>query len=321
MKKRSRIWLITAAVLTAAGLLLFTAALVMSQGDLSVLASEKMKTEEITVEEDFQKLSIRSVTEDIVLLPSEDGRCRVVFYEPEKRVCSAAAAEGTLMIETKETGSWLERLTLFSFRRPKIAVYLPQKTYASLIIEESTGDVALPKDFTFGSLKITAGTGDIDCAAFAEGLLSIETSAGDISLHDTFAEQIDLSVSTGKVKVNNVQCEKSMTIRLGTGKTEVADTFCGSFSSEGSTGRITLRHVVINGRITVRRSTGDVRMEACQTKEMYLETTIGDVTVSLHSAMSFRTETRTGRIDVPAYSAGGDSFIKTTTGNIKVTFP
>ena len=50
---------------------------------------------------------------------------------------------------------------------PKITVYPLQAQYASLFIEEHTGDISIPKEFTFDSIDLSFRTGDVDCASMA----------------------------------------------------------------------------------------------------------------------------------------------------------
>ena len=321
MKKTAAKWLVAAACLILIGLLLFGYALAKSNWDFSALGTEKMKTEEIVIDDFFHSLSIRSNTENIEVLSAEDGKCRVVFYEPEKYQCSAAVLDKMLDIEVKEPQNWLERFTLFNFSSPKITLYLPKSEYSMFAVKERTGDISIPENFTFERMQISTGTGDVSCSASAKEWMQIKTTTGDIRLEGLSAGKIELSATTGKVELRNVRCEQDLSVSVGTGKTKVTNVFCGSFSSEGSTGDISLEQVfIMTGSMRIRRSTGDVTLSAVQAKEIVIETTTGDVTAALSSQMIVSASSKTGHIEVPKTNAGNwHCSITTTTGDIIVS--
>ena len=68
-----------------------------------------------------------------------------------------------------------------------------------LKIRESTGDVEIPNDFTFGGIDISVSTGDINLRASAKGEVSITTSTGDISAKDFSAKQLNISVQPARL--------------------------------------------------------------------------------------------------------------------------
>ena len=321
MKKTTKTALIIAACLILIGLLFFGGALVMAGGDFSKIGNEKMKTEEIVIDEFFHSLSVRSHREDIAVLPSEDGKCRVVFYEPEKYEGSASVLDKMLTIEVKEPQNWLERFTLFNFVSPKITLYLPKSEYSMFAVKESTGDISIPEGFTFERIQISTGTGDVSCAASAKDWIEIKTTTGDIRLGGLSAGSVDLSVTTGKVEIRSVDCRDTLRMDTGTGETSMTDVACGSLDAEGSTGRLTMKNVIAAGRMTLSRSTGDIRFEACDAAELSIRTGTGDVIGSLLSAKHFKAKSSTGKIDVPDRSADSQCEVTTTTGSIQITCP
>lgn len=318
MKKTTVIWLAAAACLVLAGGAIFCLTMAANHWDFNQLNSNKMETKTIDITENFQNISIHSDTEAIEFRPSDDGKCRVVCLEREKETHTATVLGDMLTIERLDSRNWYDHLSLFFFGNPAITVYLPQPEYASLFIEEDTGDISIPKDFAFDSIDMSLSTGDVDCRASSSGLLRVKTSTGDIYLEGLSAGELDLTVSTGRVSVQSVVCEGNAGINVSTGKTNLTDVSCKSISSYGSTGDFFLKNVFASEMISIERSTGDVRFEQCDAGEMTVVTDTGDVTGSLLSAKVFIAYSDTGKIDVPETTSGGKCRITTDTGDIRI---
>ena len=323
MKRATKLWLLAAAALVVLGMLAFICVMALNHWDYAALGSpvvNNLETKTVDIGEDFQNIDLRSDTSDISFLPSKDGKCRVEFYEPKNVRSSAAVQDGTLNIEvTDKGGSWLENISLFSVGSSSITVYLPKAQYAALTIEEHTGEIALPKDFSFERIGIAASTGDVTCLASASGSLQIGTDTGMICLEDVSAGALALSVTTGRVEARGVDCAGAMSLDVSTGKAFLTDVTCRSFSSGGSTGDITLENVVVGEKLSVERSTGDVQFERCDAGELLVQTSTGDVSGTLRTEKVFITQSDTGKIDVPETTSGGKCKITTDTGNIKIS--
>lgn len=317
MRQTAKTWLIIAASLVLIGILAFVGIMTRNHWDFSALSTVKFETNTVDVNEGFQSISIISDTADIALLPSGDGKCRVDFYEWEKVRHTASVRDGTLMIEVIDTRSWFDQIGFF-LGSPKITVYLPQTAYASLSIEQSTGNVVIPEDFTFERIGISVSTGDVDCCASASGIIRIGTRTGHIHAEGLSAGALELSVSTGRVDVRSITCDGTVGVTVSTGKALLADVSCGSLISSGSTGDITLKNVIAAEQISIERSTGDVSFEQGDAAELLIKTDTGDVTGTLLSEKVFITQSDTGRIEVPETVTGGKCKITTDTGDINI---
>ena len=318
MNQTTKTWLIAAAGLVLIGILAVGGVLSANHWDPAALSGKSFRTDTVEINESFRDITIRSDTEDIDFLASDDGRCRVVFYEKEKEKPAAFVHKGTLSIEVPDTGKWFERFTLFSFGSPRITVYLPQSAYGTLVIDESTGDVTLPVDFSFESIDINASTGNVVCCSSASGPIRIETSTGDIRLDGISADELGLCVSTGALDVRSAVCEGDFGVKVSTGRTVLTDVSCRNLVSEGSTGDIAMENLIAKERISVERSTGDVSFEQCDAAELLIVTDTGDVSGSLCSEKVFITQSDTGSVMVPGTTAGGICRITTDTGDIRI---
>ena len=320
MKQTSKAWLIVGLILILLGGLLFVGELAVHHWDLSTLGAVKLETGTVEISESFQNIRITSDTEELRFLPGSDGVCRVDYAVLEHRKLSASVQGDTLSIEVTDPGKWSDNIS-FSFgntEKPRITVYLPGRDYAALTVDEDTGDLFLPGDFSFESIRVTTDTGDVDCCASASGLLSIKTDTGDATLESISAGELALSTDTGRIELRSVSCDGDLSVTVVTGKTILTDVTCGSFTSKGDTGDLRLEQVLVEGLLSVERSTGDVRLEDCDAGELLISTSTGDVSGTLLTEKVFLVGSSTGKIRVPETVSGGRCKITTSTGDISI---
>ena len=317
MSKSANKWLIAAASLVMIGAIIFAAAMAAYHWDFSRLSTNQLETNTYEISKGFSDINVNTVTADILFAVSSDNTCRVVCCEEENMKHSVCVQDGALTISAADDRAWYEHIG-FGFHSPKITIYLPETEYESLAIAESTGDITLPKDFTFGSMNLSLSTGRVDCLASSLGLIRIDTSTGDIHLRDFSAGELELTVSTGHADVQSGSCDGNVGIYVSTGDTRLTDFSCNSINSNGDTGNITLKNVVAEEMISIERSTGDVRFEGCDADELEINTDTGKVSGSLLSSKVFIAHSDTGKIDVPETVSGGKCKITTDTGDVKI---
>lgn len=285
---------------------------------MTACSSMNYETNIHEINEEFNNISIKTDTADIAFVPSNDGMCRVVCYEDAKKNHSVEVQNGTLTLDGVNNKKWYDNIGI-NIDPPKITVYLPEAEYSSLIIEESTGDIDILRDFKFKSIDVSLSTGDVKCYASAAEAIKIAASTGDICAESISASSLDITVSTGKVTVSDMTCDGNITIGVSTGKTYLTDIVCKNLISTGRTGDISLKNVISTEKISVERSTGDVTLDRSDAAELFITTSTGDVEGSLLTDKVFITKTDTGRINVPNSITGGRCEITTETGDIKIS--
>jgi DUF4097 and DUF4098 domain-containing protein YvlB len=318
MKKSTAILLIIATSLVVLGCAVFGCAVIMMNGDLAKMGTNKYETNEHDISEEFKSIAINTDTADIELIPSEDEKCSVVCFERIHAKHDVSVNDGVLTIKLVDSRKWYEYIGI-NFSTPKITVYIPQGEYGKLSIKSSTGDVKIPKEFKFENIDISESTGNVTNYASASENIIIKTSTGNIRVENVSAGTLDLSVSTGGITVSNVTCEGNVKIDVSTGKTNLTNIECKNIVSSGNTGAISLKNVIATEKFSIERSTGDVRFEGSDATEISVKTDTGDVTGTLLSEKVFITETSIGRINVPKTTSGGKCEITTATGDINIS--
>ena len=318
MKKATKVWLTIAALLLAAGLIIFAGGMSILKWDFTKLSSDKYETNSHPIVDEYSDISIVTDIADVEFVISGDSSTSVVCYERINGRHSVSVKDGKLVIELENTKKWYEYIGI-SLGRPKITVTLPRGEYGTLNVKTSTGKVDIPSALAFENIDMTASTGAVTSRASVTGGVKIKTTTGKITLEDISTGALDLSVSTGNVVLNNVDCGGDINIKVSTGKTEITDTECVNLTSNGSTGSMILTDVIASGKFSLKRSTGDVRLERCDAAELHIKIDTGSVKGSLLSEKVFVAESDTGHINVPKTTSGGVCEISTNTGNINIT--
>ncbi len=315
---RIKLWLIIAIVLIVIGCVIFASNMTLLNWDFSKLSTVKYEIAEHRITGEYTNISIITDTADIAFVISENAETTVVCYEQENMKHTVTTVDGTLRITVEDTSKWYEHIGI-NFGSPTITLHIPQGEYGSLSIQSSTGDVNIPKDFSFQSIDILESTGDVTSCASVSGSVKIRTSTGDIVIEHITADSLALTVSTGRITVTDTNCQGDISVVVSTGKANLSGIRCRNVISTGNTGNISLQDVIATERFSIHRSTGDVKFNSCDAGEIYIETDTGRVSGSLLSDKVFIAETDTGSVHVPKTTNGGRCEITTNTGDIKIT--
>lgn len=317
MSRKKRIWLIVATCFTLFGAIIFSCVIAVTKGDFAKLSIGEWETNEYSLEETYNNVSVISDTADVTLVASDMQTTTVVCYEEKNAKHTVSVQNGELVIKVHNEKKWYENW--FNFVSPKITVYMPKGAYGMLSVSLSTGDIQIPKDFQWNSIDISGSTGDVTCCASVQENVKIKQSTGDIRLSNLSAGNVDLTTSTGDITLSSVTVLGDLNIKVSTGDINLQELSCNNFVSDGNTGDVTLRKVVAKEKLTIKRSTGDIRIERCDANSIRIETDTGDVKGTLLSGKTFIVKTDTGKISVPDNVSGGNCEIITDTGDINIS--
>ncbi|MBO4323779.1 MAG: DUF4097 family beta strand repeat protein, partial [Lachnospiraceae bacterium] len=242
MKTSTRVLLTISAVLVVVGIGLVVVALGMKHWNFSSLDGRKFETNIHEFTENITEVRFDTDTADITFAEASGSLIKVECYEPHKEKHIVTVKNGTLSITYKDNREWYEKIALFTTTSPKITVYLPKGEYEKLTVKEHTGDIVIPREFTFGNIIIKASTGDVECSASVTGTLEISLSTGDFSLKDMSAADMKLTTTTGKMNLTDVKTG-ALTMKVSTGKSVLKNVSCDSIDSTGSTGNISMENV------------------------------------------------------------------------------
>lgn len=297
MNKCSKKWLLTAAILTIVGAVVFVGALAIINFDFTKLSTQKLETNTYEFNEDFANIVVNVETAAVTFVPSESDVCKVECVEEEILKHSAKIQDGTLTISAVNNRKWYDYICI-NFWSPKVTVYLPKEVYTSLSVATATGNIEISDKFSFETVAVAGMTSNITCHAQVSKSVEMNTTTGNITLGSAQIETVKLSATTGKVIVNDVSCNK--------------------LTAKSSTGHIQFKNVIAKESIKAQNTTGGVELGGCDATNIMVNTSTGDVNGTLLSEKIFITDTSTGRVSVPKTTSGGKCEITTSTGDINI---
>lgn len=297
MNRTAKIWLIIAGVLVVLGPILIVCAATIGGG--FHFDKVEYNTEISEIGSTFDQIAVKTDVSDFEIATADEKECRMECSAPEKVQYTAQVENGTLVIRSSDQRTWRDQIFSFNAKAPKIKLYLPQSTYASLTFESHTGDAVIPAGFTFDELTVISDASDIKCSAAVTGDLKIKLSTGDLNLQNMKAGSAELETTTGDVEIGSMTTEGNLLVST-------------------TTGDITLSDTIAEKSFVINSTTGDVSFERCDAVDLIVKTTTGDVEGTLLSDKVFVTDTSTGDIHVPNTSAGGKCEITTSTGDIQI---
>ncbi|MBP8594749.1 MAG: DUF4097 family beta strand repeat protein [Ruminococcus sp.] len=286
--------------------------------DFSKLDTANSVTNTYPVSDDFSSISIKADTDDVIFVPSKDGKCSVVCVEDSEHLHDVRVENDTLVIDQKDENkiSWHFMSVGNHF---KTTVYLPESQYKELSVIADTGDLDVPKEFSFDKVKAELDTGDVSWYAPVKESISIRTDTGSITASDISAESMEMKSDTGDIKLTNIQLTEEFRSEEDTGDVIIDGMTCKDFYSKGNTGDLKMTKVEVSQKMDLDRDTGDIDLEDCDADEIFIVTDTGDVKGTLLSEKVFITKTDTGDVNVPNSISGGRCEITTDTGDINIS--
>ena len=275
--KRTAIAILIAVLVVAIGAGLCFAGLSAVNFKFDKLDRTEYMTNTYAFTDTVRAVDIRCYTADVELLPSENGQCQVVSAESDRERYEVSVDSGTLVIRpVKDTRKW----SLFSFKSPRISVYLPAGTYESLKADINTGDLTADQALVFDTAEIELSTGDLTMSGVQARAITVHGGTGDIRVSDMAPETMTVTLSTGKIVLSNVVC---------------------------------------SGDLRCESSTGDIRLTDVDGANIYLEASTGDITGTIRTDKTFSASASTGKVSVPTGTTGGRCEASTSTGDIRLS--
>ena len=341
MKKSTKISMIVATCLIALGALIFFAAFVVFDFDISRFSTD-VEYENVTyvIEDEFTSIEVDDIESDINIYPTE-GKCTVVTNESEYIKDSVEVENGRLIIKRQDTRKWYQRIQIsFSFTEEvTLSLYLPKSEYESLKLKAVSGDITVPEGFTFVDTDLMTTSGDINFSAVSQSITTLKSTSGNINVENTVGGTVRIKATSGDLKISSCKAQNlnvetlSGEIRLTNAelgalslKTTSGDmnlnnlTLSGNISFNTTSGEVELCEVIAKGELEIEAVSGDIDIEDSDAASIDIKTVSGDVRGTLLSPKNFIYSTTSGNVRFPASSSeSGECRVKTTSGDIKLS--
>ena len=256
-------------------------------------------TRNYSVSGSFSSISVTDYYADVKLRVSRDGSVSVTTRDTEDVTHTVTVTNGTLTISRPEPNLG-QRIFHDDDDDPTVIVYLPAGDYGALTVNTTSGDVESSGQLNFATANLTTTSGDIEVAGSVTQSLVCTTTTGDVEVNSPAAGAVQISTNTGDAELTGVSAQ--------------------SLSIQTNTGDADLERTVAAGAIEISTTTGDIELERSDAASLTLSTTSGDVEGSLLTGKAFSASSISGRVSVPASTAGaGACSVSTTSGSIRLT--
>ena len=278
-----------------------------------------IETKEYTDLTTFNKFDIDLTIADLEF--KKGDAAKVVVDETKYDVHDVNVVDNTLTIKGKDTRKWYEHIFNWNwFDKVKVTVYMPEGDYDSLNAKSSTGDIVVPADFTFASFEVKASTGNVTSKAKVTNNVDIKVSTGNVSLESVTTKNITVNSSTGSINLRNDTVSEKISIDSDTGNIKLDNVTCNDYYSHSDTGDVNFVNTNVTNKVEIKNGIGYVKFVASDADTLDIKTSTGDVNLELNTPKIVQADTKTGRKNVPVSVTGGLCEIKTSTGDIKVSF-
>ena len=308
--------LITAAVCLGVGLLLLLTALCLTGFDLSRLEAASLKARTMTLAEEIHTIEIHDIANDISIIPSPDGQCRVHYSESDTSSYLIQVQDGKLYIENQDTRKWYQRIGIQVSRPATLVVELPTEEsvpYDALTVQTVSGDICVGDDLFFTQSTLNSTSGDIRFQARASGVLA----AVDTTVMRLYAETVSGEIC--------IACDdsggygSSIAVKSTSGDITLSGLRTDELSARTTSGDISVCNARVNSRATLQSVSGDLSMENVHMDTAALQSVSGDIHLVLLTLMDFDAQTTSGRIKLPGSNpTAGLCELTTTSGDIEV---
>ena len=297
----------------------------------------------------YSAASVRIERTDVVGVAVESVGYDEIYFD-------VSIEDGVLKIEEIDTRPWWKRLISIGLK-PSVTVKLSGESYGSLVCDGSSGDTVISDGLIFESVDIDLSTGRVSLGATVSGNLKINSSTGGADVQSPSLGNTEIECTTGPVSLNSASVGNltirsttgSITVKAdvagaiyleaGTGSVAVENTECtelkanattgsviintlraGALSTETTTGRCAVDSTVVSGEAKFKSSTGSISFTDSDAASLRAETTTGGIYMTLLSIKSFDAQTTIGGLNIPEDGAGGECYLRTSTGGIHVEY-
>ena len=244
------------------------------------------------------KLKISTVSDNVVLLPSEDGRCRVDWKDTRYGYYEVSLERGTLEIRYRDTVQNI----FFDFGENEsrtVAVYLPESIYESLQVTTTSGNFA-SSGFSFDKTKLTTTSGQVGLEDGFFGEAKINTTSGDVVLHGCDASATEINTTSGSVVLHDYDAAATKIVTTS-GEVGLGN---GSF-----------------GEAKINTTSGDVVLDCYDASSTVITTTSGNVIGTVSAPKGFFVQTVSGTADYPVNDYWTGTFdVHPTSGYVKIEY-
>lgn len=299
------------------------AAVCIGGTDFSTQHPYIQKTAEFYVTE-IDSVVFGGASDNIRVLPSEDGKIHISYYENDFNYYYFINEDKTLSIQY-HSGKWYENIQISFFgtniNEHEVVLQIP-KEIIDINIKTMSGDIFFYCGNDFENATVSAMSGDIEIGNFGATVLNARSSSGNINVSGITASQAVLKSTSGNIKTGGLVAD-TIEATVVSGDINIRDTIATKKLDVHSTsGDITVDSDNKFGALLADSTSGDIEIDIASCESANLCSTSGDIDMRVNDIENYQifTSTTSGRVNVDASAHGSkEIYAKTTSGDIKIS--
>lgn len=285
MRKFTKVSLIAAGALCAAGLLVSTIGFAMvgtSAGNYSLAPRLEQKNYQVS-SNGIHTIELASESIPIVVIPSPDDNIHISYKENKEQPCEITNDNGTLQFEQQYSPNWYDSLVYgifssFRYIGDEITLRIPVGKIDNVAIFSANSCVSVSGISLVGNLSITTSNGDVDVTQVDVSNYSIHTSNASIrSIDSQIHGSAECYTSNGAIHLKNMECN---TLWAETSNRSIECqrlTVHGTLQAISSNGKISMERAFAGGEATLNTSNAAIQLEEFSSPVIALETRNGKI--------------------------------------------
>lgn len=306
------------------------------KGGISVkqISNTKYTDKTFTVKDSFDAISVEVASEDVKLFTTDGDNRIEVHVQEDKRV--SVEVKGDRLIVKCDNENF--KMFNFDYEETYVHLYLNKTDFDDrIIVDTASGDVRIPKDFSFGEMIVNTASGDSYIEADVSGNVVVNAASGKVTLLGLKASSVSINTASGDIKAESLDVKEQLYMSSASGNHTVTSSKAGSLVSDTSSGDTNVTGTNIDmlfkrnaasGETKIKDTvsdsfegdvtSGDIEFEKYDAHKIYIETTSADVEGSFKSGKQFSTDTTSGDIKVPADEGSDTCRIETVSGDVNI---
>jgi len=308
-----KFWLRTAAFFLIAAVVLGGCALLSGKFDFDRFNVSEYEEAEYICAEPVTAVKVIDGDQDIEILPSTDGTCRIEYMYGEYDNYDISLEDGLLTVEMDEKFHF----GLFGFDRT-IRIYLPEGEYESLTVDSSSGDI-LVTGCSASIIALDAASGDISAINCSAANFGLSASSGEICVKDCDAVYNEISATSGDIDVQGMTAAEKLTVESASGDIEIKCSSASAVEVSAASGDVEADDITAAGQLVIDTASGDVSFMRADAGSIYVNAASGDVYGSVVKPMLYEAHAASGNVDIPVpMRDAGICRIETASGDITI---
>lgn len=263
-------------------------------------------------------------SDNIRVLPSEDGKIHISYYENDFNYYYLINEDKTLSMQY-HSGKWYENIQISFFgtniTEHEVVLQIP-KEIIDINIKTMSGDIFFYCGNDFENATVSSMSGDVEIGNFSATILNARSSSGNINASGINASQAALKSTSGNVKTDDLVADV-MEATAVSGNIGIRNTVATKkLYVHTTSGEINVASDKHFGALIADSTSGDIEIDITSCESADLRSTSGDIKMHVNDIENYRitTSITSGIVNVDASAHGTkDIYAKTTSGDIKIS--